>query len=145
MDYLINHYKLGEQPEVSLMPKEVLNELGEEGMRKVIGKHYDGLRVSSIKHLFPTHSDEAFELAKKHSADFFIQLCGGPQYFNESRGQPMMRARHSKFQITKEGRIVWLECFKDALMECELSEPLKQGFWDYLETFSFWMVNAEDS
>lgn len=45
----------------------------------------------------------------------FIQICGGPKYFNENRGAPMMVARHQPFKITPKTRMVWLECYIEVL------------------------------
>ena len=110
-------------------------------MRKLISDHYDLLRVSNIKGLFPP-SDEGFELAKKHSADFFIQICGGPDYFNQSRGAPMMAGRHAAFKITPEARLIWLESYIKVLEPLDMPDDLKQSFWNYLDIFSIWMMNT---
>ena len=107
----------------------------------MVADHYDLLRNSAIKHLFPP-TDEAFAQAKVNSADFMIQIMGGPQYFNEHRGKPMMAARRSRFSITPEGRIVWLECYREVLQKLNAPENLITSFWNYLNIFSVWMVNT---
>jgi hemoglobin len=99
------------------------------------------LKISNIKGLFPP-TEKGFEAAKKHSADFFIQLMGGPEYFNESRGNPMMRRRHAPFKITPDARIVWLECYIEALNKLDAPDSIKKSYWDYVNTFSTWMVNT---
>jgi len=110
-------------------------------MRKMVSNHYDLLSKSSIARLFPPEG-EHLEEAKKHSADFFIQICGGPDYFNQNRGEPILVRRHQSFRITAEGRVVWLECYKQVLSELDIDDAVKQSFWDYLNKFSHWMVNA---
>jgi hemoglobin len=142
MELKINDYKMGERPDVTIPVKDFLKQLGEEGIRKMVSRHYDLMRVSDIKHLFP-ESDEDFENAKLHSSDFMIQICGGPDYFNQHRGKPMMINRHAPFKITPQGRIVWLTCYSQALIETGLTEPLIRSFWEYINVFSAWMVNAE--
>jgi hemoglobin len=133
----------GNRPPVVKPDPKVLEFLGEEEMRKLISDHYDLLRVSNIKGLFPP-TDEGFEMAKKHSADFFIQICGGPDYFNQSRGAPMMVGRHAAFKITPEARLIWLESYIKVLEPLEMPEDLKQSFWNYLDIFSTWMVNTPE-
>jgi hemoglobin len=54
----------------------------------------------------------------------------------------MMAARHSKFSITPEGRIVWLECYREVLLKLDAPEHLILSFWNYLNIFSVWMVNT---
>jgi len=141
MDLQINTFKFGDRPEVTRPDPEFYKALGEEGIRSMVSRHYDLLRASAIKGLFPEEDDE-FELAKVRSADFMIQICGGPDYFNQHRGSPKLINRHSTFTITPAGRIVWLNCYKQALMELTIPENLILSFWDYVNIFSSWMVNT---
>ena len=104
-------------------------------------QNYDLLFQSEIKHLFPPN-EEGLKLAKKHSSDFIIQICGGPRYFDKSRGEPRLIARHSPFQIDKKARIIWLECYKQAMEELDISDEAKKSFWEYIERFSVWMINT---
>jgi len=143
MELTINEYAFGERPPVTLPDREFLKQLGEPGIRKMVSRHYDLMRQSDIKHLFP-ESDEEFEKAKLRSSDFMIQITGGPEYFNQNRGKPMMTRRHAPFSITTEGRRVWLSCYRQALLETGLPEYLIHSFWNYVNVFSNWMVNTEE-
>lgn len=143
MQFNITPAIINQQIPVDLPTPKILEYLGEEGMRKLISDHYDLLRQSNIKGLFPP-SNEGFEMAKKHSADFFIQICGGPSYFNESRGAPMMRARHASFRITIEARRIWLESYAMVLNGVDMPDDLKQSFWNYIDIFSMWMINSNE-
>lgn len=143
MEYTITSAQIGTRPPVQIPSPKVLEFLGEDGMRKLISDHYDILRESNIKGLFPP-SDEGFALAKKHSADFFIQICGGPRHFDQNRGKPMMAARHAPFAITQEARRVWLESYIMVLKPLDMPEDLKESFWNYLDVFSIWMMNTEE-
>jgi len=136
--------QLGIKPPVTKPNPDFLNELGEEGFRKLIADHYDLLKESDISHLFPVDDAQEFADAKKHAADFMIQICGGPAYFNASRGAPMMGKRHAPFRIDEHARQRWLECY--AMLLPGLSGKVKdeniQSFWNYLNVFSQWMVNT---
>jgi hemoglobin len=140
MELHINSYQLGERPDVTKPIHEFYKELGEDGIRKMVSQHYDLLRASKITHLFSRNDDE-FEMSKQHSADFMIQICGGTDYYNQRRGKPMLINRHAPFQITPEARIIWLTCYKQVLLELEISDESLISFWDYLNVFSAWMVN----
>lgn len=141
MQYTISQGTFGVRPQVQLPTPAFLDYLGEDGMRKLVNDHYDLLAVSAIKGLFPP-SAEGLAMAKKHSADFFIQICGGHPHFNENRGAPKMAARHAPFKITLEARLVWLECYQIVLSKLEAPEELKKSFWNYIDIFSLWMVNT---
>jgi len=144
---IINYYPIttefdGKLPQVTLPNAEFLKYLGEDRFRQLVSRHYDLLVQSTIKHLFPTH-EFALQNAKSRSADFFIQLMEGPDYYRQNRGEPMMRKRHLPFTIDMDARIVWLQCYQTALMELhDVPQDLTQSFWNYLDKFSLWMINS---
>lgn len=139
----ITDFPMGTRPMVDLPGPALLDHLQEEGLRQLTSDHYDELLKSSIRHMFPS-DEQGLALAKKHAADFFIQLCGGPDYFKQNRGQPMMVKRHAPFKITPSARIIWLECYRSVLTELDAPEDVVQSFWDYLNIFSAWMINTSE-
>ena len=141
MDFIISKYYPGIRPQVTLPTQGILLLLKEEGMRKMISDFYDLLVESEIRELFPKNPI-ALEKAKEHSADFFIQICGGPDYFNKHRGQPKLNQRHQPFKITAEGREVWLNCYRIVLQKQNLPDNVLLSFWNYIDVFSKWMVNS---
>jgi len=141
MELKITSYEFGERPEVTKPDIEFYNQMGEDGIREMVSRHYDLLRESSLKEMFPK-DESLFEIAKQNSSDFFIQICGGPDYFNQHRGKPMMSNSHSPFSITPEGRVVWLNCYKQAIIELNIPDELKLSFWNYIDPFSNWIVNT---
>lgn len=128
---------------VNLPGPELLDHLKEEGLRQLISDHYDELIKSPIKDLFPS-DEKGLALAKKHAGDFFIQLCGGPDYFNQSRGQPKMVQRHAPFKITPRAREIWLACYQPVLSRLDIPAEVVQAFWNYLNLFSVWMINTPE-
>jgi hemoglobin len=141
MEFQISEYNPGNRPEVTLPSSEMFRILGEEGIRRLVSDHYDLLAQSPVKHLFPDDA-AGLERAKMNTSDFFVQVCGGPMYFNKNRGRPMMYKRHLPFKITPEARTVWLECYREALQKQDLPDVVALSFWNYINRFSMWMVNA---
>ena len=144
MDLQITNYKFGEKPTVTRPDPELLNVLGEQGIRDMVSRFYDLLRQSPIKHLFKEDETE-FQQSKLHSSDFMIQILGGTEYYNQHRGQPKMANRHAPFSITSEGRVEWLKCYREVLLGIDAPEHLIESFWNYLNVFSNWMVNTDPS
>jgi hemoglobin len=142
IDLQINEYKFGERPTVTRPNIEFLQFLGEVGIRKMVSRHYDLMRQSPIRKLFPA-DDAEFENAKLRSSDFMIQILGGQEYYNQNQGQPVLVKRHRSFTISYDGRTVWLSCYRQALLETNAPEHLIVSFWDYINVFSIWMVNSE--
>ncbi|NQY20648.1 MAG: globin [Campylobacteraceae bacterium] len=112
-------------------------------MRQITKEHYEILRVSEIKDMFPP-TDKGIEMAVKHASDFFIQICGGERHFDQNRGRPMMAARHSPFKIDAKARIIWLEAYITILEKLDIPDDVKESFWKYLDIFSIWMLNTPD-
>ena len=137
--------QFGQRPPVTKPNPEFLQELGEEGFRTLVSDHYELLKESDIANLFPVEDETEFANAKKHAADFMIQICGGPSYFNQSRGAPRMVGRHEPFAITEGARQRWLECYAMLLpgLSDKVSDENIQSFWNYLNVFSQWMVNTQ--
>jgi hemoglobin len=144
MEYKITKGEINTRPNVDLPSKDFLNILTEEGIFKMVSDHYNLLQKTNIKGLFPP-TKEGLEMAKKHSAYFFIQICGGERYFDEHRGRPMMKARHYAFKITQEARQIWLESYIKVLKSIDMDDNIKESFWKYIDIFSIWMMNSDDN
>ena len=143
MELEITDYIFGARPGVTMPDKQILKQIGEEGVRKLVSAHYDLLKKSEIKELFPKN-EVALDVAKERAADFFIQILWGHPYYNENRGSPMMTRRHLPFKISSSAREIWLNCYKVLLIQLDLPEQLILSYWDYLNVFSTWMVNAKE-
>ena len=144
MQLTITQFEFGERPQVTMPTPMLLSLLKEQGIRKLVSDHYDLLRISKVGNLFPTDDDQ-FEIAKSSSADFFIQILGGPSYFNQNRGQPRLPDRHAPFAITLEARNIWLDCYRNVLLKLDLPEDVIMSFWNYINVFSIKMVNTPGS
>ncbi len=145
MNLEISQAQFGVRPPVIKPIPEFLLEVGEKGVRELVSKHYDAIKKSDIYQLFP-QDDTEFEQAKVNSADFFIQICGGPAYFNTNRGAPRMVGRHAPFRIDAKARQTWLELYKPLLEELKeqgVTETSLLSFWGYLNIFSIWMINTQ--
>ena len=147
LDFSIAPYTEGVNPPVTKPNPAFLAEIGEEGMRELFARFYALLYKSPIKDIFPLDEEE-MQIASQHSADFFIQICGGTPYFNQNRGAPQMRKRHAPFAISPNARLHWLTTFEEALApiikDKQSTEPNIQSLWDYINIFSIWMINSRD-
>ena len=145
MNYSIMAHNANFIPPVQKPNPDFLQEVGEEGIRDLLTRLYTCLDKSPIRPIFPAKDTQEMMEAAQISADFFIQICGGPQYFNQNRGMPQMRGRHAPFAITAEARLHWLSCFEEALqpLEGDVSDENLQSFWNYINVFSIMMINTQ--
>ncbi len=137
---------IGVRPPVAKPHPGFLHEVGEKKFREVVNEHYEAIKTSDIAFLFPVHDEDDFAEAQKHAADFLIEICGGPDYFTQSRGDHQMVGRHAPFRIDESGRISWLQLYiplLEPLADEGITEEYIQSFWDYLDIFSMWLVNTE--
>lgn len=144
MDFTIKESTLGVDSPIIKPNPEFLNQVGEERFRQLVDDHYENIAHSDIAFMFPVEYEDEFAKVKKHAADFFIQICGGPDYFAQTRGDPRMLARHQRFRIDERGRQIWLNSFATLLPPLEeegISPENIQSFWNYLERFSSLLVN----
>ncbi len=118
--------------------------LGYDGMKDLMYRFYDEIYDSAISHFFPQDEDE-FNIIKEKNSLFFIQICGGPKvYEGEVKGMNIneyMIRLHDDFSINKKARFEWLGCMETALRATDISQDLKDDFWEYLEKFSKLTVN----
>ncbi|WP_295055356.1 globin [Sulfuricurvum sp.] len=144
MDFTIKESTLGVDSPIVKPNTGFFTQVGETRLRKLVDDHYENIRNSDIAFMFPVDYEDEYAKVKKHAADFFIQICGGPDYFAQTRGDPRMLARHQRFRIDERGRRIWLSSFASLLPLLE-EEGIKpeyiQSFWNYLERFSTLLVN----
>jgi len=145
MNYSILAHNANFIPPVQKPSPNFLAQITEQGIRDLLSRFYACLDKSAIRNIFPAKDAAEMEEASQVSADFFIQICGGPAYFNQNRGMPQMRGRHAPFAITAEGRLHWLTCFEEALkpLESQIKEEDLQSFWNYINVFSIMMINTQ--
>jgi len=145
MNYSILAHNANFIPPVQKPNPNFLTQVTEQGIRDLLTRLYTCLDNSPIRGIFPPEDTEGMMEAAQVSADFFIQICGGPAYFNQNRGVPQMRGRHAPFAITAEGRLHWLTCFESALkpLEGKVAEEDLQSFWNYINVFSIMMINTQ--
>src|SRR5262245_21296856 len=119
---------------------EIYKLMGDGNIFRMMLDFYRELEKSEIRHLFP----EDLEEASKKSSIFFITLLGGPPLYLQKYGPPRMRARHLPFEIDEQARQVWLSCFENVLDDADVKYQFPrqhlQGFKDFLQSFSAWMV-----
>ncbi len=146
MKLTITDGQIGVRPPVTKPHPGFLDEVGEEKFHALVYKHYELIETSDIAFLFPVFDEEDFAEAKKHAFDFLIQECGGPEYFKQTRGDSHMVGRHAPFRIDEEGRKTWLSLYiplLEGLVDEGITPEYIESFWNYLDTFSMWLVNTE--
>lgn len=124
---------------------EIFAKMGQDNIFAMLADFYTALEKSEIRSLFPAD----MQAASKKSAAFFVFLLGGPPLYQQQYGPPMMRQRHMPFKIDEHARQVWMECFRQTMVDADkkYAFPMEhsEDFFRFLESFSRWMVNSASS
>jgi hemoglobin len=101
---------------------------------------YKGVATDPI--LKPMYPEEDLEPARVRLQLFLEQYWGGPTAYQETRGHPRLRMRHSVFKINPAAKEAWLMHMEHAVKELSISELDRDELWDYLERAAHSMLNT---
>ena len=114
---------------------------GEDVVRAMTERFYD------LMELEPAYTD----LRAAHGTDLsnarqrlFWFLCGwlgGPNYYTDRFGHPMLRARHLPFEIGIKERDKWLACMTQAMQETKVPQALRERLEQSFFQTADWMRN----
>jgi hemoglobin len=114
---------------------------GEARVRALVDRFYDLMdlepQYAQLRAIHPGTLDGSRD-------KLFWFLCGwlgGPQYYMEKIGHPMLRARHLPYPIGTVERDQWMACMIQAMQDCEFDPGLAQRLADAFWGTADWMRN----
>lgn len=111
---------------------------GDETFQQLVDVFYERVeRDPLLRPMFPAD----LEPGKQRQYLFLTQFFGGPPRYNEQRGHPRLRLRHSPFPIDEAARNRWLEHMLVAVDETGIDEPMRGIMRSYFERASAMLVN----
>lgn len=123
----------------------ILNELGEEGLGRLVAAFYRRVRADEV--LGPMYrasleaQGEDWPDAERRLAQFLCFRMGGSSAYVDQRGHPRLRARHMAFAIDREGAARWARAMMDAVAEVGVGPETAAELRSYFEQTASWMVN----
>ena len=117
---------------------------GDAGVRRMVERFYD--LMDSVPEYYGIRKLHAADLASARDKLylFLSGWLGGPQLYVAKHGHPMLRARHLPFPIGIAERDAWLACMKQALTDCGVEEPLREGLMRAFFGTADWMRNRPE-
>jgi len=123
---------------------------GEANVKALVERFYDLMDIEpSYSALRATHAGP-LDNARQKTFWFLCGWLGGPQYYTEKFGHPMLRMRHMP-QHTGGGSIgikerdQWLACMNQAMVETGVDEPLRARLNTSFFQTADWMRNKGES
>ena len=115
---------------------------GEAFFADLTAQFYAQVAVDPI--LRPMYPDTDLKAAALRLQWFLEQYWGGPTTYQENRGHPRLRMRHSEFHINVAAHDAWLKAMRAAVDGVEMKPEHKEQLWGYLEMAAAAMINQPD-
>ena len=115
---------------------------GEKFFADLVSQFYAVVATDPI--LRPMYPETDMKGAAQRLQWFLEQYWGGPSTYQENRGHPRLRMRHSEFEVTVAARDAWLNAMHTAVNGVEMDPALKGELWGYLEMAANSLVNQPD-
>ena len=115
---------------------------GEKFFADLVSQFYAVVATDPI--LRPMYPETDMKGAAQRLQWFLEQYWGGPSTYQENRGHPRLRMRHSEFAVTVAARDAWLNAMHQAVDGVEIDPALKAELWSYLEMAANSLVNQPD-
>lgn len=111
---------------------------GEPTFRRLVDVFYARVEQDPLlRPMFPAD----LEPGKRHQLLFLIQYFGGPGDYNNLRGHPRLRMRHTPFPIGPAARDAWLSHMLAAIDSIGIPEPARSTMRSYFENAASAMMN----
>ena len=113
---------------------------GEPFFSDLVSQFYAHVATNPI--LRPMYPESDMKGAARRLQMFLEQYWGGPTTYQEQRGHPRLRMRHSPYKINPEARERWLRHMRAAVDSLELAPLLDAELWAYLDRAATAMLNT---
>ena len=117
---------------------------GHEFFVRLVDGFYDRVEEDPVLRPLYPQGEQGMRLAREHLAMFLSQYWGGPPVYNETRGAPMLRARHLPFRIGLPERDAWFGHMKDTVEESGVSDEIASELLDYFDKAATHLINDQD-
>jgi hemoglobin len=115
---------------------------GEAFFADLTAQFYAQVAVDPI--LRPMYPETDLKAAAMRLQWFLEQYWGGPTTYQENRGHPRLRMRHSEFHINLAAHDAWLKAMRAAVDGVEMKPEHREQLWGYLEMAAAAMINQPD-
>ncbi len=112
---------------------------GHDTFTRLTQEFYLGVAGDPV--LKPMYPEEDLEPARQRLQMFLEQYFGGPTTYQDTRGHPRLRLRHTPFHVDADARDRWLVHMTAALNSLELAPLFHETMLDYFDRAAHAMQN----
>jgi hemoglobin len=129
-------------PSDLIMPYDWLG--GEARVRELVERFYDLMDLEPrYTQLRTTHGTD-LSRARERLFWFLCGWLGGPSYYTQNVGHPMLRARHLPFSIGINERDQWVACMDQAMRDIQVPDELRLHLNASFMQTADWMRNRQE-
>ncbi len=114
---------------------------GEASVKAMVDRFYDLMDLEPAFSILRSAHGADLTNSRQRLFWFLCGWMGGPPYYTERLGHPMLRARHMPFSIGIEERDQWLACMSRAMQETGVDPVLQQRLAESFFQTADWMRN----
>lgn len=117
---------------------------GEAKVRELVDRFYDLMDLAPDYQQLRAAHGPSLTQARERLFWFLCGWLGGPAYYMEKVGHPMLRARHLPFSIGIIERDQWVACMAQAMQDVGVPETLHAPLKDAFMNTADWMRNRPE-
>ena len=114
---------------------------GDAGVRALVDRFYDLMdlepQYAALRAIHPT----SLEGSRDKLYWFLSGWLGGPDLYQQRFGHPRLRMRHFPYAIGEAERDAWLACMRQALLELQVDQTLRERLQHAFDGTADWMRN----
>lgn len=107
---------------------------------RLVGHFYDVVESDEV--LRPLYPDD-MRPSRRHLTLFLAQYWGGPATYDQERGHPRLRMRHTPFAIGQRERDRWVQLMRAAIASLGPPDPIATALHEYFDMAAEAMRNRD--
>lgn len=115
---------------------------GDEFFEQLTARFYSAVAEDPVLRPLYPHDDAGLEASRRNLTLFLVQFWGGPRVYDDVRGHPRLRMRHSTFRIGPAERDAWLRHMRAAVQAAALDPIDEMQLLSYLADAAEHLVNT---
>lgn len=114
--------------------------VGEAALRRLVERHHERLRDSSVGRLFPADR-RSFDAVMDRIGDFVVEAVSGSSPLVAANDYTWLRAQHLSITIDETARNVWLAQLLATFDDVQFPADARADFWAWAEALSIMLIN----
>lgn len=142
-----NHLVRSGNFQIDSLSRSIYATIGQETITNLSKTFYKSVYSEPETELGVMFRNIPMEVAVQNQSEFFVQRFGGPELFNERKGHPALRARHSPFRVTETAAEAWLLHMRKAMKEVlkDADRDVVCALHEFFNHTAYFLINVDST